>query len=270
MLLDPERAADSPSACPQSADADFVKLRLRFRKDGQLRLVSHHDLMHCFERLFRRAAVPFRSTQGFHPQPRMVFALSLALGIVGCEEILDVELNEAIAPEDVQQRLSAQCPPGLQILSVQSIPPRAKAQVVSARYGVALPPERQLEVAERLPTLLQAVTGWVERSRPQPRKINIRPYLRDVRLHGSDLEMQLWITPTGTARPEEILRLLGCEDILDNGAILERRQLELLSENNPQPILPAQPTGHGHKAPAARKGAAKPEALLPGPLSFDS
>ena len=26
------------------------KVRLRFRKDGALRLLSHHDLMRCFER----------------------------------------------------------------------------------------------------------------------------------------------------------------------------------------------------------------------------
>ena len=31
----------------------------------------------------RRAEIPFAVSQGFHPQPRMVFALSLALGVLG-------------------------------------------------------------------------------------------------------------------------------------------------------------------------------------------
>jgi len=70
------------------------KVRIRFRKAGDLRMVSHHDLMRCFARMLRRAALPFRSSEGFHPKPRLSFPLSLALGIVGCEEVVDLELDE--------------------------------------------------------------------------------------------------------------------------------------------------------------------------------
>ena len=59
------------------------KLRFRFAKTGTLRLLSHHDLMRCLERMLRRADLPFKSTAGFHPGPRVVFALSLPLGVVG-------------------------------------------------------------------------------------------------------------------------------------------------------------------------------------------
>src|SRR5947209_20325208 len=94
------------------------KVRLRFRKTGELRLVSHHDLMRCFERMLRRADVPFQSTQGFNPRPRLVFALSLPLGIVGNDEIADLELTHDVAPEELQSRLARQAPAGLEILSV--------------------------------------------------------------------------------------------------------------------------------------------------------
>ena len=39
---------------PDSMTGD--KFRFRFRKSGTLRLVSHHDLMRCGERMLRRAA----------------------------------------------------------------------------------------------------------------------------------------------------------------------------------------------------------------------
>src|SRR5438128_9693697 len=84
------------------------KYRLRFGKGGDLRLVSHHDLMHVFERMLRRAQVPVAHTQGFHPQPRMVFALSLALGIAGTNEVLELELTEALEPDQLQTRLAHQ------------------------------------------------------------------------------------------------------------------------------------------------------------------
>jgi radical SAM-linked protein len=72
------------------------KTRLRFSKTGELRLVSHRDLMKFFERALRRANLPVHVSQGFHPMPRMVFALSLGLGIVGLDEVLELEFTEAI------------------------------------------------------------------------------------------------------------------------------------------------------------------------------
>ena len=69
------------------------KLRLRFAKRGNLRLVSHHDLMRCLERMVRRAQIPLALSQGFTPRPRIVFALPLALGIEGCSEVVDLELS---------------------------------------------------------------------------------------------------------------------------------------------------------------------------------
>src|SRR5947209_16033599 len=113
-------APDSPPApAPQRS---FDKVRLRFRKGGPLRLLSHHDLLRTFTRMLRRADLPFRRTQGFNPQPRLVFALSLPLGVVGCDEVVELELDEELPPEEVHARLSRQAPAGLAILSVCRIP----------------------------------------------------------------------------------------------------------------------------------------------------
>ena len=83
----------------------FDKVRIRFRKDGDLRFVSHHDLMRAFERMLRRASLPFRSTEGFHPQPRLIFALSLPLGVSGLAEVLEIEWTESIEPDAALSRL---------------------------------------------------------------------------------------------------------------------------------------------------------------------
>src|SRR5437870_7518850 len=105
------------------------KLRIRFRKYGDLRLISHHDLMRCFERMLRRAALPFHSTEGFNPKPRLVFAMPLPLGVVGCQEVAELELDAELAPEVIQDRLAHQVPPGLEILSVCRIDRKTTAQV---------------------------------------------------------------------------------------------------------------------------------------------
>jgi radical SAM-linked protein len=206
------------------------KVRIRFRKGGELRLVSHHDLMRCFERMLRRSGLPFHSTEGFNPKPRLIFALSLGLGIVGCEEVVELELDEELPPEEIQARLAAQAPAGLEILRVQRIDAKAGAQVRQAGYRVVIPIELRAGLDERITALLTSTHCWVERSRPQPRKLDIRSYILDLRLQEDTLEMDLEVTPQGTARPDEILRVLGLGELLANGAVLERNRLEINDE----------------------------------------
>ncbi len=242
------------AAFQQSASMRRDKVRIRFRKSGHLRLVSHHDLLRCFERMLRRAALPFHTTQGFNPRPRLVFALSLPLGVVGCEEVVELELTEEVDPAEVQRRLAEQVPPGLEILSVQRIAPKTVAHVTAATYRVPLPPEHQDALTERAAALLAAPEVWSERTRPEPRRVNIRPYLLAFRVRATDLEMDVRVTPTGTARAEEILELLGLGQLLAAGAVVERARLELQDESLPS-----------HSTAAA----GEPESGEPCPVSAD-
>jgi radical SAM-linked protein len=298
MVLDP---AQSPALVTSpTPPALREKVRVRFRKGGDLRLVSHHDLMKCFERMFRRAALPVANTRGFNPRPRLVFPLSLALGIVGLQEVVEIQLDAPLTPEAVHEALAGQAPPGLTILSVCRIDPRLGGQPRRVCYRVALPAESFPDLPQRITDLLTSTECWVERTRPQPRRLNLRPFLRDIRLiadpaqapasrgltppEGGDptppgahapgsprsaLEMDLWVTPTGMARPEEVLNLLGLSPLLDTGAVLERTLLELYDESpNPGPA-PPDVAGPGQAEGPAEEGP-PPAALLPGPLSFDS
>jgi radical SAM-linked protein len=276
--MQPESTLGAPGA-PSPATGEppqRYKVCLRFCKAGDLRLVSHHDLMHCFERMFRRARLPLARTQGFNPRPRMSFALSLALGVVGQKEVLELELTEPLSAAEVRARLAAQSPPGIEILSAQAIDLRAGAHVRRAFYRLPLaqPP---VDLAERCRAFLNQPHYWVERLRPQPRRLDLRAYVSDVQARAAGLEMIVWVTPHGAARPEEIVEALGLAHLLNEGAALERTDLELEDE------LPADRAGEA--GPPARAGTSEPllakdsaprdaapraTPLLPGPLSFDS
>jgi radical SAM-linked protein len=212
-------------------------VRIRFRKGGALRLLSHHDLLRTFERLLRRAEIPFRRTQGFNPHPRLVFALSLPLGVVGCDEVVELELDEVLPPDEVHARLAGQAPPGLDVLSVCRIDPRSSARVRGLCYALPVPAERVPELTRRIAEVLAAPECWVERSRPPGRRLDLRAVIRDIRLQAEGaawrLEIDLWLTAAGTARPEEVLALLGLADLIDAGAVLERSRLELEDEAPP-------------------------------------
>jgi radical SAM-linked protein len=272
---------------PAAREAEPVrdKVRIRFRKGGDLRLVSHHDLMHCVERMFRRAALPFHSTEGFNPKPRMAFALSLALGIIGCEEVLELELDAWLPPEELHERLARQAPAGLEILSVSRIDRKTRAQVRRVCYRIAVPAARAADLPERCADLMANSMCWIDRTRPQPRRLDVRPYLRnlhvmpapargDSKTHSETdapfLEMDLWVTPNGTVRPEEILGLLGLQDLLEAGAVLERTKLALHDEDQTPDSGPLGPPAARNVRSAGVKSTPRPAPLLPGPLSFDS
>jgi len=146
--------SDSPIATPAIGPRD--KVRLHFRKAGSLRWLSHHDLMRTFERMLRRADIPFRCTQGFHPHPRIVFALSLPLGVIGQAEIAEVELAEVVEPADFLRLVTAQCPSGLEILNVCRIPTNRSARVIGFTYGLTVPAERLGGLQQHLEEALRA------------------------------------------------------------------------------------------------------------------
>ena len=204
------------------------KVRIRFRKSGDLRLVSHLDLVRSFERMLRRAALPFRMTQGFHPTPRLVLAQSLPLGVIGHREVLELELNEAIEPDDVLRRLREQAPPGIEFLSAERIPLKTTARPRRALYRISLA-DAPADLAARCAGLLASSEVWVERERPRPRQVNIRPYLDSLMLSPGDLHVGVWITQDGSARADEVAGAIG----LSEHAVIERLDLELWDEVPP-------------------------------------
>jgi radical SAM-linked protein len=270
MTSDTSLATLEPPRPKPEAPPRF-KYRVRFAKSGDLRFVSHHDLMHVTERMLRRADLSVPPTQGFNPRPRMWFASALALGVTGLNEILEFELTESLAAEEVQSRLAAQAPPGLTILSVRAIDVRAAARVRRALYRMTLN-ERIDEVSQLIETFLQKSECWIERRRPHPRRVNVRPFVHALCLTGDQIEMALWITDNGAARPDEIIAALGLQGLLDAGAVIERTELEVYDELPPDaerpPLIRAaieETSGSDREMPQER-----PKAIFDNPMSFDS
>lgn len=119
------------------------KIRFEFQKVGELRYLSHLELMRALQRALRRAGVPLHYTQGFNPQPKVSVAQALAVGVEGLRELGEVELTSRVEPADVQARWNAQLPPELKILRTWEAPlhgPSLSAGVRGAAYQVRLLP----------------------------------------------------------------------------------------------------------------------------------
>jgi radical SAM-linked protein len=208
-----------------------TKVRLRFAKSGDLRLVSHHDLLRCLERLLRRAGLPVALSQGFNPRPKAVFTLALALGIEGRREVLELDLAEPMEPAEVRRRLSAAAPPGLDFLEAEAVPPGRPAHAQAVEYRLDVPADRRDAARAALARFL-ASTDWPStRHRPDRGRdvvIDLRPFVLDARLDAAGaLWFRMKITPNGSARPEELLDAVGLRDLLGQGSVLVRTEMEL-------------------------------------------
>lgn len=203
------------------------RLLIRFAKQGDLRWLSHRDLMRTWERLFRRAAVPLGMTEGFHPKPRMNFPSALAVGIAGDEELLEVELSEEWPPEQLAAAVAGQAPPGLDVKQVEVVAEgRRKVQAVGVSFEIEVPAMRQAAASERIATFLAAAAHQIVREgRSAP--LDLRPLVQEMSLEGGVFRMRLRVDREGSARPREVLAAVGLEDLELEGFSLTRTAVEI-------------------------------------------
>ncbi|MFO0897671.1 MAG: TIGR03936 family radical SAM-associated protein [Pirellulales bacterium] len=204
------------------------RVRIRFSKTGDLRLISHRDLMRTMERLFRRASLPLSMSEGFHPKPRMTFPAALAVGIVGLDEVMELELSEHIHDTDaLLGRLSAVAPPGLTFLSAEALPEGAKkAQVARVTLETPVPSDHQAAAREAVARVLAADRLEVERE-GRSDLLDVRPLVEGLELDADVLRMRLKVTQAQGVRPRELLAALGLADLEAQGCTLVRTRVEL-------------------------------------------
>ena len=88
------------------------KLRLKFTKTARAVYISHLDLMRTLQRVFFRAGLPLRYSEGFNPHARISIVLPLSVGTASRCEYLDFWLTEDVPLETIPARLNASMPEG--------------------------------------------------------------------------------------------------------------------------------------------------------------
>ena len=89
------------------------KLRLIFVKEHQASYISHLDMMRTFQRVFPRAGLSLRHSNGFHPHPVLSIVLPLPVGQSSQCELLDFETMEDSDGTGVAAMLNTGLPAGL-------------------------------------------------------------------------------------------------------------------------------------------------------------
>lgn len=149
---------------PAQAPPPVQRLRVQYAKRGRLRFASHRDFARAFERALRRAQIPMAYSSGFSPHPRISYANAAPTGAATEAEYLEIALVERCEPTDVQQRLDAALPPGMDIVQVVESTPGALVDRLTGSQWLLeisdVPPE---VVARAVTAFLAADEVLVER-----------------------------------------------------------------------------------------------------------
>jgi radical SAM-linked protein len=203
------------------------RIRVRFRKQGDLRWISHRDLVRVFERLMRRAGLRLGMSEGFHPKARMTFPSALALGVEGMDEVMEFELAESLGAEEISRRLVDQAPEGLHLTEVQWLQPhQRKARLRRVAYQMPVPPSRQEALEASIRELEKQPSLWIQ---PQgDREMNSPASgLDQLDFQSGTLRFRLQGNQQGGFSPRHVLQALGLDDLQREGVCLTRSEVEI-------------------------------------------
>lgn len=194
-----------------------MKLRLRFKKEGLARFISHLDLMRTFERAFRRAELPIAFSQGFNPRPKMTFASALSVGISSSSEYLDVEFSEDVSASDVALKLNPALPEGIKVTDVKMADEAISLSMLNgAKYVVrlALNEVDLEELKKSTKGLLEQKEIIIEKRTKSGKKlVNIAPFIYSLGLSNcdgsaADIVMSVAIGQQGSVAPTMVINEL--------------------------------------------------------------
>ena len=161
------------------------KLRLLFVKEAQASYISHLDLMRTFQRVFPRAGLSLRHSNGFHPHPLISIVLPLPVGQESDCELLDFETVEESNGVGVAQALNTGMPAGIKVLDCYEIErPVKELSFIRAELELDYDNGVPAGAVERISALFARDEVLVEK-RTKHRdltEINIRPMIASLAL----------------------------------------------------------------------------------------
>ena len=194
-------------AAETETNQDFKNMCVFYSKQGQAKYFGHLELVNIFLRAFKRARIPIKYSQGFHPKPKISFDDPLPVGIESEQERFTLSVPDIVNPETITQQLNANLPAGLVINSCQTVAPltECKSPPVSI-YRVTL--QTGHFKAENLTAFINSpdVSLSFSNRKGKLKKINLKDMVANIELMDSKLLLVALISEAGkTVRPAQIL-----------------------------------------------------------------
>lgn len=173
----------------------LTRIRLVVSKLGRARMVAHLEYLKMFQRAVRRAGLPVRYSQGFHPMPKISFLEALPMGVSSEAELVDLELNCSVDVEESIAAINVELPEGFKINEGREVPwkgPSPSASVATSCYLVTLPDQIPVDLGERIRDSLSADVLMLTRvKKGREEQVDIAPGLVDLSVNQGRMRVEL-------------------------------------------------------------------------------
>jgi radical SAM-linked protein len=191
---------------------------IEFKVRGNLRFLSHAEMVRVFQRACVRAGIKVRYSEGFNPRPKLSLPLPRSVGIEVDDDLLCFRIESTGTQESnlctlVKTRLSEQLPDGFELPTVRTAKAKASIQPCQAAYLLAVRAEYLNEkLKSRIKCLLASENLNLQRRMgPENSKfknMDVRPFLKSIELDNGGITVECKISLAGSIRVDEMLKLL--------------------------------------------------------------
>lgn len=235
-----------------------MRFLVKWTKEGNMKYISHLDIMRLFQRALKRTDIKLKYSEGFSPHPKMSIAQPLSLGYTSRGEYIEFETREDFRAETVRKRLAGAMPPGVEVLECTELKEARKvsALIVAASYtigfgktgldgtGSAVTAEGLQAAVTRFTDSESVIIEKLQKKSGKVTEVDIRPMVRSLEFESEEEDCFLikTLVDTGSAsniNPEYITAKL-CEFMevsRDNLEVHTRRE-EMYAESETGSAIP--------------------------------
>jgi len=117
----------------------YKRFQVFYSKQNQAKYFGHLELVNIFLRAIKRAKIPVKFSEGFHPKPRISFEDPLPIGLESLKESFCLKVLDNIKPQTIIKGLNEQLPDGLVVHDCRLAPAKhARKETKSAKYLVII------------------------------------------------------------------------------------------------------------------------------------
>ena len=160
-----------------------MNIRIKFRKYGAMKFISHLDVMRYFQKAMRRAGIDICFSEGFSPHMIMSFAAPLGVGLTSGGASVDIRVNHAPPSAEAVRRLNETMAEGMDVVSFRLLPENSKnamSIVAAAAYEVRFRDSRE------------PVDRWQERFHEFLKQTEIR-IRKETKRGSQEVDIRPWV-----------------------------------------------------------------------------
>ncbi len=171
-----DASGDNPAMAAAQPDVPVSRFRFIYEKMGDMRFLSHLELLRTFSRAIQRAGLRVEHTRGFNPHPKIVFSPPIPVGVESRLELVDIpflEIDGKFKILEVFRKIQGALPEGLRPWAAWRLDPgfiSAANSVATTTYEINLPgkfsnPDFKEEIENAIDRTLAAGTIEIMRIR---------------------------------------------------------------------------------------------------------